>query len=178
MWMNSLGIEGLHINNLYEEAKDGLLMLKVIDRVQPGVVNWAKIEKNPGKNQMKRQINCSAVIDCAKRMQCILPGIDASQLIKGSRKAVLAIVWQIVRLEYLKIIGGQSEKELLQWANQLCPKEELRVSSFRDSKISSGLWLIEICQSIQKGCVNWEIVTPGTTDEEKALNAKYAISIA
>lgn len=78
MWMNSLGIEGLHINNLYEEAKDGLLMLKVIDRVQPGVVNWAKIEKNPGKNQMKRQINCSAVIDCAKRMQCILPGIDAS----------------------------------------------------------------------------------------------------
>ncbi len=33
MWMNSLGIEGLHINNLYEEAKDGLLMLKVIDRV-------------------------------------------------------------------------------------------------------------------------------------------------
>lgn len=68
MWMNSLGIDGLHINNLYEEAKDGLLMLKVIDRVQPGVVNWAKIEKNPGKNQMKRQINCSAVIDCAKRM--------------------------------------------------------------------------------------------------------------
>lgn len=53
MWMNSLGIEGLHINNLYEEAKDGLLMLKVIERVSPGIVNWAKIEKHPGKNQMK-----------------------------------------------------------------------------------------------------------------------------
>lgn len=38
--------------------------------------------------------------------------------------------------------------------------------------------MIEICQAIQKGCVNWEIVTPGVTDEEKALNAKYAISIA
>jgi len=33
MWMNSLGIEGLHINNLYEEAKDGSILLKVMDKV-------------------------------------------------------------------------------------------------------------------------------------------------
>ena len=26
--------------------------------------------------------------------------------------------------------------------------------------------------------MNWDIVTPGSNDEEKALNAKYAISIA
>jgi hypothetical protein len=32
-WMNSLGIDGLHINNLYEEAKDGILLLKVMDKV-------------------------------------------------------------------------------------------------------------------------------------------------
>ena len=157
--MNSLGIEGVHINNLYEEAKDGLLMLKVIDWIEPGVVNWAKIEKNPGKNQMKRSINCSAVIEAAKKLDCKIQGIDASQLLKGSWKAVLAIVWQIVRLEYLKIIGNQSEKDLLDWANSLCPKADLKVTSFRDPKISSGLWLIEICQTIQKGCVNWEIVT-------------------
>ena len=90
----------------------------------------------------------------------------------------MAIVWQVVWFEYLKIIGGQTEKDLLAWANSLCPKEELKVSSFRDKKISSGLWLIEICHSIQKGCVNWEIVTTASNDDEKALNAKYAISIA
>lgn len=93
MWMNSLGIEGIHINNLYEEAKDGLLMLKVIDKIEPGIINWARIEKNPGKNQMKRSINASAVIEAAKKLDCKLPGIDASQILKGSRKAVLAIVW-------------------------------------------------------------------------------------
>mgnify|MGYP000856014092 FL=1 len=108
---------------------------------------------------MKRSINCSAVIEAAKKLDCKIQGIDASQLLKGSRKAVLAIVWQIVRLEYLKIIGNQSEKDLLDWANSLCPKADLKVTSFRDPKISSGLWLIEICQTIQKGCVNWEIVT-------------------
>ena len=53
-WMNSLGIDSLHINNLYEEAKDGMLLLKVMDRVQPGIVNWQTVEKTPGKNQIKR----------------------------------------------------------------------------------------------------------------------------
>ena len=53
MWMNSLGIEGLHINNLYEEAKDGSILLKVMDKVQPGVVDWSKVEKAPGKHQIK-----------------------------------------------------------------------------------------------------------------------------
>jgi hypothetical protein len=33
MWCNSLGIEGLYINNLYEEFKDGLALLKILDKV-------------------------------------------------------------------------------------------------------------------------------------------------
>lgn len=57
MWMNSLGIENVSVNNLYEEARDGLIFLKVIDRIEPGSVNWKRVEKNPGKNNIKRQIN-------------------------------------------------------------------------------------------------------------------------
>ena len=33
MWINSLGIDGLYINNLYEDIKDGLALLKVLDKV-------------------------------------------------------------------------------------------------------------------------------------------------
>lgn len=29
-WINSLDIEGVFVNNLYEEARDGLILLKVI----------------------------------------------------------------------------------------------------------------------------------------------------
>ncbi len=57
-------------------------------------------------------------------------------------------------------------------------KSELHTTSFRDPSISSGLWLINLCEGIQPHCVNWEIVTAGESDEDKALNAKYAISIA
>jgi hypothetical protein len=53
-----------------------------------------------------------------------------------------------VRYEYLKIIGNQSEKDLLDWANSLVAKPDLKVSSFRDPKIASGLWLINLCEGI------------------------------
>ncbi len=42
---------------------------------------------------MKWSVNCSAVIEAAKKLDCKIPGIDASQILKGSRKAILAIVW-------------------------------------------------------------------------------------
>jgi hypothetical protein len=38
MWINSLNIDGVYINNLFSECQDGVNLLKVIDRVQPGLV--------------------------------------------------------------------------------------------------------------------------------------------
>lgn len=33
MYINSLGIDGVYINNIYEDIKDGIVLLKVMDRV-------------------------------------------------------------------------------------------------------------------------------------------------
>jgi len=46
-WINSLGIEDVFINNLYEEVRDGLVILKVLDKISPGIVDWSKVEKKP-----------------------------------------------------------------------------------------------------------------------------------
>lgn len=40
LWINSLGIEDVYINDLYEEIKDGLLLLKVIHKINPNVIDW------------------------------------------------------------------------------------------------------------------------------------------
>jgi plastin-1 len=39
-WINSLGIEGVFINNLYEECRDGDVFCKVCDKIKPGSVDW------------------------------------------------------------------------------------------------------------------------------------------
>ena len=46
-WINSLNIEDLYVNNLYDEAKTGTLLLKVIDKIKPDIVDWKKVDKNP-----------------------------------------------------------------------------------------------------------------------------------
>ena len=177
MWMNSLGIDDFYVNNLHEEARDGLIILKVMDRIIPGSVIWKNVEKKPGHNRIKRQINCQQVVETATRMKCIIPGIDSSQILDANRKSVLAIVWQIVKIHYLQLIGSQSEKDLLDWANTLV-KEENKAKSFKDKSLKNGKFLIDLCAGLEPRAINWDIVTPGETDEDRESNAKYAISIA
>lgn len=178
MWINSLGLEDLYVNSLFEECKEGMLLLQVMDHVSPGCVDWTKVEKKAGKNQIKRTMNCSTAVNSAKNMGCKTPGVSGSNIVKGDRKSILAIVWQVVRFEYLKYIGQQSEKDLFNWANNLVEDESQRVTGFKDKSLSTSVWYFHVFQAIAPGCVNWEIVTQGETDEDKEMNAKYAISIA
>lgn len=57
MWINSLGIDDVFVNNLYEEARDGMILLKVIHKINPNVVEWNRVEKN-ANNKFKQGINC------------------------------------------------------------------------------------------------------------------------
>lgn len=57
-WINSLDIEGVNVNNLYAEASDGLVLLKVIHKLDNTVIDWKKVEKNPN-TVFKQGINCN-----------------------------------------------------------------------------------------------------------------------
>jgi plastin-1 len=35
MWCNSLGVEGVYVNNLYDGIKDGIVLLKILDKSKP-----------------------------------------------------------------------------------------------------------------------------------------------
>jgi plastin-1 len=87
-----LDIDGLNVNNLYEEARDGLLLLKVIDKLDPTVIDWKKIDKNPN-NKYKQGINCSQAVEAAKKLGIKLPGIGGSDILDGNKKSIIAVVW-------------------------------------------------------------------------------------
>jgi len=42
-WMNSLGVDPF-VNNLYLDLRDGLVLLQLFDKVEPGIVDWKKSE--------------------------------------------------------------------------------------------------------------------------------------
>ena len=60
-WINSLNIEDVYIDNLYDDVSDGLVILKVLDKLQPGSVNWKIIDKKPN-NTFKKGVNCGEAI--------------------------------------------------------------------------------------------------------------------
>ena len=105
MWINSLGLndeegEPIHINNLYEESKDGTLMLRTLDKIKPGVVNWKIVDKKPN-NPFKKTVNCNEVIDASKKSKYHIVGIGGGDIRDGNKKYILAIVWQMMRAHSL-----------------------------------------------------------------------------
>ena len=182
MWINSLGLnddagEPIHINNLYEESKDGILLLRTLEKIKPGVVNWKIVDKKPS-NPFKQTVNCNEVIDASKKSNYHIVGIGGGDIRDGNKKYILAIVWQMMRAHSLQIIGNKSEEELIAWGNDRVD-DELKVKSLKDKKLGNSLYFINIMKSIEPRSINWDIViTDKDDDESKQNNAKYAISIA
>jgi len=174
MWINSLNIEGLYINNLYEDVKDGLALIKVIDKIEPGLVNWKKVEQKTN-NRFKKLANCNYLIELGRALHFTLVGIGGADITDGQRKLILGYVWQLVRHATLKLVGGQTEQSMMQWANS---RVRTPAASFKDRSISNGRFLIELFGSIEQRAINWDLITPGEDPEGREQNAKYILSIA
>ena len=174
MWINSLNIEGLFINNLYEDVKDGLTILKVIDKVEPGTINWKRVEMKTN-HRLKRLANCGLMIEYGRALGFTLVGVGNMDIVDGRKKLILGYVWQLVRYATLKLVGQLTEEGLMKWANG---RVATRANNFRDKSISSGKFLVELFGSIEHRAINQELVTPGESPEDKEHNAKYVISIA
>lgn len=174
MWINSLQIQDCFVVNLYDDMRDGLVMLRVIDRIKPGVVKWSDVLLTP-KNVFDRNTNCDECERCCIAIGVKMVGVGAQDIRDGNKNLILSIVWQLMRIHYLQIIGSKTEAQLLEWVNE-CSGQA--VTSFGDPKFSDGHILIKLAGSIEPRVINPELVLPGETEEEKVLNCKYAISLA
>merc|ERR1712080_534146 len=94
MWINSCGIPNCFVNNLFLDSRDGLKILKLIDYIRPGTVNWKKAEKNP-KGRFKKLTNCGLVIKYAKRpLKLKLKFIEGTDIAEGNPKLIMALMGQ------------------------------------------------------------------------------------
>ena len=75
MWINSLALPELYVNNLYEDSKSGVLLLKVIDKIKPNCVNWKKVDEK-SNNKFKKIVNCSEAVDASKKAGLTIVGIE------------------------------------------------------------------------------------------------------
>lgn len=92
MWINSLDIEGVYCDNLYDDCRDGILLCKVIHKINPDIIDW-KLVRDPVKTDFDRNGNNKEAVGGMRKMGLKMIGLGGEDLTKGIKKNVLAIVW-------------------------------------------------------------------------------------
>jgi len=189
-WINHFGFDP-YINDLYYGLADGLLILRIMDLIQPGIVNWNNVvEEHQMAKGVQRKYemlaNCNYVITLGKQMGFSLVGISGQDIWEGNKTLTLALTWQLMRAHTLSLLkreegGDVTEETLINWANEKekeCGKTH-PIKNFKDkAAIKTALPIIDIIDCIKPGTVDYTQVVdkPDCTDEESLANAKYAIS--
>ncbi|XP_039020618.1 fimbrin-5-like [Hibiscus syriacus] len=183
-WMNSLGIDS-HVNNVYEDVKNGWSLLEVMEKIYPGSVNWKLANKPPIKMPFKQVENCNQIVQIGKELNLSLVNVAGNDIVAGNKKLILAFLWQLMRFSMLQLLKNLRAKEItdadiLNWANRTVKQagRKSQMESFKDKSLSTGIFFLELLSAVEPRVVNWGLVTKGRTDEEKKMNATYIISVA
>lgn len=128
-------------------------------------------------------------MNIGKEMHLSLVNIGGVDIVDKNKKLILAVIWQLMRKYTLLVlaqlaahegINEVSEEHVIQWANQkvAASGRSSSMRNFKDQSLKNGIFLLELVNAIESRAVNWDLVTPGSNEEERMSNAKYAISTA
>ena len=77
------------------------MLCKIIDELQPGLVDWKKIDQAP-KNDFVRGENNRLFCEYAKKLGLKFIGVGASDLTRGNQKVVLALLGKLKKMHEQK----------------------------------------------------------------------------
>ncbi|GAV74610.1 CH domain-containing protein [Cephalotus follicularis] len=189
LWINSLGT-ATYVNNLFEDVRNGWVLLEVLDKNSPGSVNWKQANKPPIKMPFKKVENCNQVIEIGKELNFSLVNVAGNDIVQGNKKLILAYLWQLMRFSMLQLLKNLrshssqgkeiTDADILRWANNKVKKagKTSQMESFKDKSLSNGTFFLELLGAVEPRVVNWSLVTKGETEDDKKLNATYIISVA
>ncbi|KAL5562210.1 hypothetical protein UlMin_031957 [Ulmus minor] len=187
-WINSFG-NSTYIDNVFEDLRNGWVLLETLDKISPGIVNWKIANKPPIKMPFRKVENCNQVVKLGKQLKFSLVNIAGNDIVQGNKKLILAYLWQLMRYNILQLLKNLrfhshgkeiTDADILEWANTKVSNtgSQVRMDSFKDKSLSDGIFFLELLSAVQPRVVNWSLVTKGVTEEHKKMNASYIISIA
>ncbi|XP_059626276.1 fimbrin-2 [Cornus florida] len=187
-WINSLG-NSTYIDNVFEDLRNGWILLQTLDKLSPGIVNWKIASKPPIKMPFRKVENCNQVVKIGKQLKFSLVNIAGNDIVQGNKKLILAYLWQLMRYNVLQLLKNLrfhshgkeiTDADILEWANTKVRSSggQTHMNSFKDKRLSDGIFFLELLSAVQPRVVNWSLVTKGENEEQKKMNATYIISIA
>jgi len=176
------------VHNLFTDLRDGLVILRIMDKVQPGIVDWKKVNTKEPLNKFKKVENGNYAVELGKQMKFSLVGIGGTDIYDGNKTLTLALVWQLMRFHVISILKGLSKKsggevtdaDIVQWANNTVQQsgKSTRMEGFKDSSLRTSHFFIDLLAAVRPGVIDTSLVTDAQSDKDATQNAKYAISVA
>lgn len=190
LWLNSLDVDP-SVVSLFEDLKDGLILLQAYEKVMPGVVQYNHVNEKPSSgsemSRFKALENTNYAVELGKANGFSLVGIEGSDIVDGNKLLTLGLVWQLMRRNINNTIKSlsssgrdMSDSQILKWAQEQVTKggKSSKIRSFQDPALANAHFLLDVINGIAPGYVDYDLVAPGKTEEEMYANARLAISIA
>ena len=192
LWLNSLDVQPA-VNSLFDDLRDGTVLLQAYDKVIPGSVNWRHVNKRSSTGnelmRFKAVENTNYAVELGKQNRFSLVGIQGADITDGQRTLILGMVWQLMRKDISETLSALaarlgkreiSDAEMVKWANDTSRKggKSSSIRSFKDQSIGNGVFLLDVLNGMKSSYVDYDLVTAGRTEEECYANAKLSISIA
>lgn len=190
LWLNSLDVDP-GVYSLFEDLKDGYILLQGFDKVIPGSVIWRRVSKPKEGQELSRfkaVENTNYAVELATANGMHMVGIQGADITDGARTLVLGLVWQLMRISITQTLAsiskggrGVTDQDMVKWANETVQRggKSSTMRSFKDPSLSNGVFFLDLLNGVRPGIVDYNLVYQNTNDpDEKKLNAKLAISIA
>lgn len=198
LWLNSLEVEPA-VYDLFENLRDGVIILQAFDKVIPGSVIWRRVSKpkiveqpvelaegeepRPPLSRFKMVENTNYAVELGKANNMHLVGIQGADIVDGSKTLTLGLVWQLMRRNIVQTLaslsrGGRevTDSDMIKWANDTVKKggKSSSMRSFKDPNVKNAVFFLDLLDSLKPGYVDYSLVNQGRTDEECRLNGEWA----
>lgn len=192
LWLNSLDVKPA-VNSLFDDLRDGTVLMQAYDKVIPGSVNWRHVNKPPPSggemSRFKAVENTNYAIELGKQNGFSLVGVQGADITDGQRTLTLGLVWQLMRRDIVRTLSALaqrmgkrdlSDSDMIRWSNDMSKKggKSSSIRSFKDPAIGSGVFLLDVLNGLKSSFVDYDLVTPGKSEDDAFMNCKLAISIA
>ncbi|PLW22265.1 hypothetical protein PCASD_14545 [Puccinia coronata f. sp. avenae] len=189
LWLNSLNVEP-GVYNLFEDLKDGTIILQAFDKVIPGCVTWRRVSRAKEEQELSRfkcVENTNYAVELGQANRMTLVGIQGADIVDGTKTLVLGLVWQLMRKSVIATLASLSkgnrevtDSDMIRWANDRvrAAGKSSSMRSFKDSSLRTGHFYLDLLDALKPGYVDYGLVYPGNDEDECTLNNKLAISIA
>jgi len=192
LWLNSLDVTPV-VHSLFDDLRDGTVLIQAYDKVVPGSVNWRHVNKLPASgsemSRFKAVENTNYAIELGKQNSFSLVGVQGADITDGQRTLTLGLVWQLMRRDIVSTLSGLaqrmgkrdlSDSDMVRWSNDMSKKggRSSTIRSFKDPAIGTGVFLLDVLNGLKSSYVDYDLVTPGKTEDDAFMNCKLAISIA